>query len=267
MKRNGLHGVIAAAAILLLAGEAWAKRAMPQLDAREISGAEKEAKGEFEGAIADFTALIQDRPFDWRLRRRVIHLQLKLSRGVPALAQADEYLKHRPQAPEAHGERGDILYLAGRAKEAAAAYRKALELAAGSAGPETKAWAARLWILESRKGNREKATADLRANLDGLAADTFELKIAQYFAGWWAEKDMRQAAGLEPPEEGGAIDIPGRIRAHHALGVKALLDGRRTEAVERFEAAAKLVKELPGAGSFFFEAHAVARELEWLQAD
>ncbi|MBI2922684.1 MAG: tetratricopeptide repeat protein [Planctomycetes bacterium] len=266
MIHGKLLGAIALAVVLLLAGSAWAKRA-PMQDAREVSGEAKEAKGEFEGAIADFTALIQDRPLDWRLRRRVIQLHLKLAQGGNALAQADEYLKHRPQAAEAHGERGDILYLAGQSAEATAAYRKALELSGGDAGPETKAWAARLWVLESRAGDRAKATENLRSRLDGIAADTFELKIAQYFAGWWEEAKMREAAGIENSEASDDIDPGARVRALHALGVKALLDGRRQEAAGRFEAAAKMVKGLPGAGGFFFEAHAVARELEWLQAD
>ncbi|MEW6302891.1 MAG: tetratricopeptide repeat protein [Verrucomicrobiota bacterium] len=222
----------------------------------------KEAKGDFTGAVADWSQVIQLQPNSsyWYLVRSTARRKAGDLSG--AIADASQSLQLPGNHPSsAYKNRAYARHMQRDYDGAIADYTKSIEAEASTARNSTyvdraNAWCAKgawqealkdfraygppspgsdraavIWVLRTHLGERDAATAELRAFLTAdTKKESYGHLVGKFLVGDVSEEKFFKAAEITPK--------PGsdhKVSAHYFAGVKQLFEGNRKLAADHFQ--------------------------------
>jgi lipoprotein NlpI len=217
-------------------------------------GLAKSAKGDTDGAVADYTKAIEIKPdFADAYARRG---NLKKEKGDlnGALADINKAIQVDPKFSWAYHYRGCLRYDQRAFADAMADFRKLLSL-----DPSRDYARFRVWLIRARQGEAAAATTELQTYLAGRPAakpNDWTQEIGRFLAGQVSEHDFLSAAnaGEHKTKEGHLCE------AYFYAGSKQLFAGNKTLAAEYFQ------KSVATGASGYLEYASAAAELKSLQA-
>jgi len=193
-------------------------------------GLSKQAAGDMEGAMADYTKVIALTPDDAKAYAARGYVKCNQDDLDGAMADYRKALELNPKYAWAYHARGCLRYDAQEFEEGLADFRKALEL-----DDAQKAYACfRIWLIRTRLGQAEAASAELQTYLDSRAtgkADDWEAKIGRFLCGQLAEAEfLASAKNADTRMEAGHL-----CQAYFYAGSKRLFAGDQAAAVDYFQ--------------------------------
>ena len=219
------------------------------------SGNAKYKRGNYDGAIADYTSAIDLNPKD---------APAYFNRGLAkqrkgdldgALADYTSAIDPNPKDALAYYNRGYLRYDKRAWADALSDFRKASQLVLFQDDEYVRF---RIWLIRARLGERDAATHELQAYLAQRrpkALDDWPAKIGAFLTGQLSEEAFLKAA--ESPDEQTSREQ--RCKAYFYAGTKRLIDGAKATARRYFE------KSLQTGVKTFAEYRSAAAELKFLK--
>ncbi|MBI2930743.1 MAG: PD40 domain-containing protein [Planctomycetes bacterium] len=222
--------------VVFLATPAWAQEGdglgLPQEDSADIhldAGEKSFADGDFANAIAEFTKAIDIDPTSWRAYRMRGRAQHRIARFKEAIADYSKAIDLNPRDAGYYGSRAHALHSLGEWEASLRDFRRGCALE-----PATVDYPRLfVWLIRARLGEREAATAELRAYIskrERQENDGWYLKVAGFVTGDAREADFLKAAESADPKQ----DREQKCEAFFYAGARRLLDGDETGARDLF---------------------------------
>jgi lipoprotein NlpI len=192
-------------------------------------GDAKRVKGDSDGAIPDFTKAIQLNPnYAFAYGNRGTAKQAK-GDWDGAIADYTKAIQLNPKDSWSYHNRGCLRYEARDFTNALVDFRKELEF--DSTNDYTRF---RVWLIRARQGETEAATAELQKYLSGRASgkpDDWAAKVGHFLTGQLSEPEFLAAAkNADSKKEAGQL-----CEAYFYAGSKHLFAGDKAAATDYFE--------------------------------
>ncbi|KAF0241348.1 MAG: TPR repeat- and protein kinase domain-containing [Planctomycetota bacterium] len=186
-----------------------------------------------ERAMKDLDLILEHRPGNRSALRQRKDWRTRTGDYRGALEDARRTAGMRGNGLGEHSDCGDLLYVLGDLEEARAEYT--MEMEGVKYEPRTDEMRVRLWIVSVAQGKGKAATEELAGQYKDVQADlSFETEQARFAAGLTDRTAFATAVdkfmAANPP-----ASTHTWVHAFHLMGVRALYEGNKAEAIRMFE--------------------------------